>query len=322
MKALVTGGTGFVGGHLIDALRAAGAAVTALVRSPEKARRLADHRVTIVVGDLFDYPALERAAQGQEVVFHVAGLLAARREAELLEVNREGTRRLVQVAQRAGIRRLVSVSSLAAGGPASPEAPLVGHEPARPVTGYGRSKLAGEEAVRASELAWTIVRPPVVYGPGDREMLRVFKAAGIGIAPVFGDGSQRLSLVYGPDLARALVAAALSDEAIGGVYYPAHPEILTSRSLIEAVGRAAGRRVRIVPLPEVVGRAALRITDAAARLAGRATLLNYDKANEFFQPAWTCDPEPFTAATGWSAEHDLARGARETLAWYRAHGWL
>ncbi len=321
MRVLVTGGTGFVGGHLIDVLLARGLHVTALVRSTEKARSLAERGVELVVGDLLDLPALDRAAARQDLVFHVAGLIAARSEAELLEVNREGTRRLVQAAEAAGVARLLFVSSLAAGGPAS-DTPLRGPEPPNPVTGYGRSKLAGEDVVRESGLAWTIVRPPVVYGPGDKEMLRVFKAAAFGFAPVFGDGSQRLSLVYGPDLAAALVSAGQSDATRGRVYYPAHPEIVTSRSLVETVGRAAGRRVRVVGLPELVGRAALRVTDTTARLLGRATVLNYDKANEFFQPAWTCDPAPLTEATGWVATHDLARGAEETLAWYRARGWL
>jgi nucleoside-diphosphate-sugar epimerase len=321
MRVLVTGGTGFVGGHLIDVLLAQGLHVTALVRSTEKARSLAERGVVLVVGDLLDLPALDRAAARQDLVFHVAGLVAARSEAELLEVNREGTRRLVQAAEAAGVPRLLFVSSLAAGGPAL-DTPLRGPEPSNPVTGYGRSKLAGEDVVRESGLAWTIVRPPVVYGPGDKEMLRVFKAAALGFAPVFGDGSQRLSLVYGPDLAAALVSAGQSDATRGRVYYPAHPEIVTSRSLVETVGRAAGRRVRIVGLPEFVGRAALRVTDTTARLLGRATVLNYDKANEFFQPAWTCDPTALTDATGWAATHDLARGAEETLAWYRARGWL
>lgn len=322
MKALVTGATGFVGGHLAHALLESGHEVTALVRSPARGATLARRGVRLVEGHLADADTLRRAVTGHEVVYHVAGLIAARSEAEFFEVNREGTARLAAAAREAGIARLVLVSSLAAAGPTRPGAPLSGHEPPRPVTRYGRSKLAAEEAVRASGVPWTIVRPPAVYGPADREMFRVFRAATLGLAPVFGDGELELSLVYGPDLARALVAAATTPATLGGVYYAAHPERVTSRELVTRIGRAAGRRVRILGVPRPVARAILRVTDTAARLAGAATVLSLDKANEFLQPAWTCDPAALTAATGWAAEHDLDRGAAATLAWYRQMGWL
>ena len=322
MNVLVTGATGFVGGHLVDALLARGDTITALVRDPGKAKELIRRGVGLVVGDLDDVPALERAARDQEVIYHLAGLIAARDEAEFLRVNRDGTERLVTAAERVGASRLVLISSLAAGGPSEPDRPLVGVERPQPVTRYGRSKLAGEEVVRAARLSWTIIRPPVVYGPGDREMLRVFRAASLGIAPVFGDGSQRLSLVFGPDLAGAIVAAGTAAHTAGAVYYPCHPETITSRELVTIVGRAVGKRVLRIGIPGPVGRALLWTTDTAARLTGRATLLSLDKAAEFLAPAWTADPGPLTQATSWSATHDFETGARRTVEWYRARGWL
>lgn len=322
MKALVTGATGFVGGHLAGTLLDAGFEVTALVRSPARGAELARRGVRLVGGDLGSVETLARAVEGHDLVFHVAGLIAARNEAEFMAVNRDGTARLVAAARQAGTGRLVLVSSLAAGGPTTPGTPLAGHEPARPVTRYGRSKLAAEEAVRSSGLPWTIVRPPAVYGPADREMFRVFRAATLGIAPVFGDGSLELSLVYGPDLAHALVLAGTAPATRGGVYYAAHPEVLTSRDLVIRIGQAAGRRVRVIRLPALLARSALGVAELAARLAGRATVLSVDKANEFLQPAWTCDPTPLSAATGWQPEHDFDRGARATLDWYRRMGWL
>jgi nucleoside-diphosphate-sugar epimerase len=322
VRAFVTGATGFIGRHLTEALVARGIRVTALVRSAVKGRELAHLGVQVVEGDLARRPPSAGALAGHDVLFHVAGLVAARDEAEFLAVNRDGTRRLTALAREAGIGRFVLVSSLAAGGPSSAETPLRGNEPPRPVTRYGRSKLAAEVAVRESGLPWTIVRPPATYGPGDREMHRLFRAASLGVAPVLGRGSLRLSLVFGPDLARALVAAAEADRTLGGVYYAAHPEIVTSRHLLERLGNAVGRRVRVVSVPEAAARVLLYLTGAAARLAGRATVLNPDKANEFFQPAWTCDPAPLVEATGWRAEVDLERGAHLTVAWYREKRWL
>ena len=322
MKALVTGATGFVGSHLAEALRRRGDEVTALVRSPGKAAALGPLGVRLVAGDLSDADSLARAVEGQDVVFHVAGLVAARDEAEFMRGNRDGTAGLVAAASAAGRPRLVLVSSMAAGGPAQPGEPLTGTEPARPVTFYGRSKLAAETAVTSSSLPWVIVRPPTVYGPRDREVLKVFRMARLGLAPVFGDGSQQLSAVHGADLAEALVAAATSAATIGKMYYPCHPEIFTSAEFVRAIGTAMGRRVALVPVPAPVGRALLAVTEASARLVNQTTILTRDKANEFFQEAWIGDPRPLTRDSGWRAKHDLRSGLADTIRWYRDAGWL
>ena len=176
--------------------------------------------------------------------------------------------------------------------------------------------------MRGSGMAWTILRPPTVYGPWDTEMLKVFRLARLGVAPVFGDGGQELTRVYAPDFAEALLAAATSERTVGRIYNACHPETLTTRELVLAVGRAVGRRVRTFPLPEWLSRGVLTLTGAAARVTGRATILTPDKANEFFQPAWLGDPAPLHRDTGWRAAHDLAAGLAETAAWYREQGWL
>ena len=322
MNALVTGATGFVGSHLAEALHRRGDEITALVRSPRKAESLAPLGARIVAGDLDDPVALARAVEGQDVVFHVAGLVAARDEDEFLRCNRDGTAGLVAAAARAQASRFVYVSSMAAGGPAQPGHPLTGSEPARPVTAYGRSKLAGEAVVAAADVPWVIVRPPTVYGPRDREVLKVFRMARIGIAPVFGDGTQQLSAVHGADLAAGLIAAGTAPTTPGNIYYACHPEVVTSAAFVRAVGTALGRRVTLVPVPVRLGRALLGATEAAARLAGRTTILTRDKANEFFQAAWTGDPAPLVRDAGWQPAYDLAAGLADTFRWYRSAGWL
>lgn len=321
MKALVTGATGFVGGHLISALLKRGDRITALVRSPHKAQALESSGIQLVRGDLDDTAALARASSGQDVIYHLAGLVAARSEAEFLRVNREGTRHLLEAASANSSAYFVLVSSAAAGGPSERGKPLTGTEPPRPVTAYGRSKLAGEEVVKQGPLAWNILRPPAVYGPGDREVLKVFKIARTGIAPVFSGGRQELSLVYGPDLGEAIAAVGHGNSR-GRVYYPCHPEVITSGEMVMAIGEAMGKSVRIIPLPFALARGMLGITGLAARISGKATILTPDKANEFFQPAWTGDPSSLSADTGWRAEHDFDAGARKTFNWYREEGWL
>ncbi len=322
MKAMVTGATGFVGSHLVEALHQRGDEVTALVRSPKKAVALAPWNVRTVRGDLDEPESLLQATRGQDVVFHVAGLVAAQNEREFLRCNRDGTANLLSAAGASGVSRFVLVSSMAAGGPAAPDQPLTGVEPPRPVTAYGRSKLAAEGVVTAGALPWVILRPPTVYGPRDREVLKVFRMARFGIAPVFGDGSQQLSAIHGADLAAALVAAGSTDAALGKIYYPCHPEIATSASFVRSIAEAMGRRVSLIPVPSVVGRSLLGVTELAARVAGQTTILTRDKANEFFQQAWIGDPSPFTRDSGWRATHDLRSGLADTYRWYRSAGWL
>lgn len=322
MKALVTGATGFVGSHLAEALKRHGHEVTALARSPRKAEALTFQGARIVPGDLHDTAALDRAAAGQDIIYHVAGVVAARDETEFLRANRDGTINLIAAAERGGSPRFVLVSSLAAAGPARPGTPLTGRETPHPVTAYGRSKLAAEEAVRGSSLDWSIVRPPIVYGPRDREVLKIFRLARLRLAPVFGDGSQELSAVHATDLAEALVAVGQSTAAVGGTYVAGHPEVFTSAELGQSVGRAMGGSVTTIRIPPPVARALLWLTEGGARLTRQVTILTADKANEFFQPAWTGDPAPLTRDTGWRATYDLQRGLADTYEWYRQAGWL
>ena len=322
MKALVTGATGFVGSHLTEALRRRGDEVTVLARSAAKASNLSPLEVRVVPGDLHDAQALSRAVEGQDVIYHVAGVIAARSEADFFRSNRDGTAQLAKAAEGGGRPRFVLVSSMAAAGPSRRGCPLVGTEPARPVTAYGRSKLAAEQVITGSRLPWSIVRPPMVYGPRDLEVLKVFRLARLGLAPVFGDGTQELSAIHGVDLAEALTAVGTCPGAVSRTYYACHPRIFTSAEFVLAVAASMGRSVRLIRVPLGVGKVALRITELSARLARKATILTTDKANEFFEAAWTGDPAPLARDTGWNPTFDLTQGLAQTYAWYRSAGWL
>jgi nucleoside-diphosphate-sugar epimerase len=324
VRVFVTGGTGFIGAHVVAALQARGHEPVCLVRDVAKATaKFAAPTPTLVDGDLADIGALARGCDGVEAVVHLAGLTAARSRAELFAVNADGTRAMVDVvrASHGAVRRVIHVSSLSAAGPAPFGVPLTGAEPAHPVSDYGRSKLAGETHVRELHVPWAILRPPAVYGPHDREFLRLFKLAARGVAPLFGGGAQRLSLIYGPDLADAIVAC-LERMPPPGVYYPAHPETTTARALVEDIGTALATRTRVLPLPRALVRPLFFVTGTAARLVRRATLLTADKANEILADAWTCSPAGLEASVGWQARTDLTTGLRATSDWYRAAGWL
>ena len=321
MRAFVTGGTGFVGAHLVQALLRRGDDVTCLVRSPEKAATLGWRNVRVVRGDLGNQDALRQGCSNADVVYHVAGRISARDLDEFMRDNRDGTAHVLEAAgSRPG--RFVLVSSIAAAGPTQPGRPIDETRVPQPITDYGRSKLAAELLVRQGPCPWTIVRPVVVYGEWDREVLKVFRAVRLGVAPVFGDGSQELSVIYAGDLAEALIAAGTAPDTAGRTYFATHPTYTTSRALVNAIGEAMAKRVRVIPIPRAVGRASLWAIGSVAHLFGVSTILSGDKANEFLAPAWTCTADALQRDSGWKAGTELASGLRKTAEWYRANKWL
>lgn len=320
MKAFVTGATGFVGSHVAEALLARGDAVTCLARQPERAAALATRGAALVQGSLEDDAALASAVTGAEVVYHIAGLIAGS-EAEYFAVNQAGTRRLVAAVRRtAPGARFVYVSSQAAVGPGRR---LAEDAPCGPVSPYGRSKLAGEEAVRgAADLTWVIVRPPSVYGPRDRAFLPLFRLARRGLAPVFGSGAQELSLVYVADLADAITRAGTRAEAAGRTYHLAHPDVVTSRELVGILGRAVGTRPLVIPVPLLAMQVLVAGLGVIRAALGRRNVVNLGRLAEYFAPAWTFNVTRAERELGWRAAHDLGSGLSETAAWYREQGLL
>lgn len=328
MRVFVTGGTGFIGSHLVTRLIEQDFEVRCLVRDRSKAEELFGNQMPeLIPGNLENTQALEEGCSGAEAVFHLAGVTAARSEAEFYRTNSEGTRRLAQAATLGStLQSFIYLSSLAAAGPAERGRPISNPEAADPVTNYGRSKLAGEDAVRRSDLPWIIIRPPAVYGPRDTEFLRVFKFSGLGIAPLFGDGSQELSLIFASDLVEALIATAHKGTK-EKTYYAAHRDVVTSQKFVELVYRevkqkGAGARPFLIKVPSLAVRAILHVTGTAANLLGAATVLSPDRAGEFLAPAWTCDPTELESDTGWRARHSTQEGIAQTAAWYRENRWL
>lgn len=335
MKAFVTGATGFVGSHLVDALLERGDDVTSLVRSPAKAQRVFTARKPrLFPGSLNDPSALRTACKGVDVVFHLAGVTAARDRTQFLEVNESGTRAVVEAARDVApnLERFVQVSSLAAAGPAQRGHPLTEDAPPHPISDYGVSKLASEEVVKASGLPWTILRPPAVYGPRDVELRRVFSFARFGIRVVFGDGGQELSLIHVTDLINGMIRAALGTGP-GQTYFTCHSEVVTSKQFVSEVNAAvqelrkgkpvaASKSRFALGIPEWFARPALATTGFLAKLVGKPSVLSTDKVDEFYADAWTCSPAALERDAGWKADIPIAAGLRDTARWYRQQGLL
>jgi nucleoside-diphosphate-sugar epimerase len=332
VRAFVTGATGFVGSHLVEALLARGDDVVALVRNRSKAdRRFGDRQPDYVEGDLHDEEALRRGAKQADVIFHIAGITSARDLSEFRRINEDGTRKVVEAAihQGGGLRRMLLVSSLSAAGPTTRGVRLTEDVVPHPLSDYGRTKLAAERIVEASGLPFAIVRPPPVYGPHDMEVRRLFTFAARGFAPVFADGGQELSFVYIDDLVSAMLAA-VERSPPDRTYFVCHPEVLTQEAFVMEVSRAVSavrsgqaRPPRVLlRIPGWAARVALNASDIIMGTIGSSSVLSTDKLREFLAEAWSCSPEALERDAGWRAEVPADEGLRRTAAWYRQHGWL
>lgn len=291
----VTGATGFVGAETLDQLLDARFAVRALARHPQPARG----SVQWITGALDRPDTLDTLMAGADMLLHIAGVVNAPDRAGFEAGNATGTANTIRAMERAGLRRLIHVSSLAAR-----ECDL---------SGYCWSKSVAEDHVRASDLDWTIVRPPAVYGPRDTEFRELLRVARLGVLPVPAAG--RSSLIHVRDLARLLVALCgeagdahagalweVDDATAGGLSHP---------DLAAALGRALGRTVRAVPVPRalLMGIAGL---DAIAR--GRRAKLTTDRVRYMCHPDWVADPERKPPHDFWRPEIPADRGLAEIAA--------
>jgi nucleoside-diphosphate-sugar epimerase len=324
---LITGATGFVGSHVVEAFAGRAPTIRALVRSRNRPHNLAQYDVEPVTGSLEDADSIGRAVEGADVIVHMAAATRAGSAAEFTRVNGEGTRAVVDAIRRSHKppRRLVYLSSLAAVGPARNGQPVGAGSTPAPLTAYGHSKLAGER--HCAELNGicevVILRPPAVYGPRDRDLYEFFRIASVmGLVPVPSGPGRPLQMVHVSDLARAVVQAAATQSPVGGVYH-----IADSRSYLwEEVGclvaESVGRRPRPVRIPAALIELVGAISEGVSKVAGKPSILNRDKTRELLAPGWLCETEAARNKLGFEAEIPLDRGLKETADWYRAHGWL
>lgn len=306
----ITGGTGFVGKHVIKALQAEGFAVRALVRDPSKADGLGD--VDLVAGSLEDASALEVLCRGARAIVHCAGVISARSREEFDAVNVEGTSRLVGAAIDCAVGRVVLVSSLAA------------REPT--LSPYGASKRAGEHVLRekGANLSWSILRPPAVYGPGDRGTLPLIRQLTRRLAVVPGSARSRFSLIFVEDLARAVVAM-LRTGAPAGQIHEVHDGTYDGYSwheLAHLASQTTGRPVRCLFVPRGVAELLAIGATAISRLLGKVPEITTGKVAELYHGDWVCKTNLVEAATEWSAQCDFRSGFPATVNWYKTRGWL
>lgn len=335
-SVLVTGASGFIGRRLVRRLMERGGRVWCLVRAESSIEGLRSAGALLVKGDVTDAGSVERAlAESQAgAVFHLAGLVRAVRRDALARVNTGGVEVIAAAcADRTNPPTLVIVSSLAAAGPCDGDRLRVEGDVPAPVSNYGRSKLAGELAAAgfAAAAPISIVRPPIVFGPGDQGVLEVFRPIarwGVHIVPGWSD--HRLSLLYVDDLVDGLILVAEKGERLirqgkpgQGVYLIAGDDSPTYAEIGGLIAKALGREPPLAlrlagPLLRLVGLGG----DLISRVRGRAGWIGSDKVTEALAGSWTCSSGKIRGQVGWTTAATLAVRLKETAEWYRQAGWL
>jgi nucleoside-diphosphate-sugar epimerase len=304
LTVALTGGTGFIGGAVIRRLLLAGARVRALVRPASISSCFEADGLSWIKGDLGNGESLRRLVEGTSAVIHCAGSVRGLSEADFIPANVTGVERIVQATREsAGMRRFILISSLAA---RSPE-----------ISPYAASKRMGEEALMrgGDGVEWTILRPPAVYGPGDRELLPLLKWIRRGILFAPGGGSGRFSMIYVSDLAEAILACLAGDGAAGGCF-ELHDGKIGGYSWEEVRETAVDlykRSVHRIDIPRWILEAAAGLNTAAARVIGYRPMLTLGKVRELCHDDWACDNAAICSVTGWRPQVGLREGLKRTF---------
>jgi dihydroflavonol-4-reductase len=326
MRAFVTGATGFIGSFLAEDLIKKGYQVRCLVRKTSNLHWIKDLNIEYHYGSLLDSESLQKGLAGCQYVFHLAGLTRARTEQEYFQGNFEGTRLLLDAAlsYKDAIKRFIYVGSQAAAGPSPTITPIDEKQVPGPLTYYGKSKLAGEEYVQkhAADLPITIIRPPVVYGPRDTDVLEFFRTVSKGIIPRLGKQEKYVSIIQVRDLNRGIIMAAENPNAVGQIYFIANQHPYSWKEVAQTTLNLLHKKGIHIAVPLFLMKMVAAVSESIAAVAGKPALVNRQKVIEMEQDYWTCSAEKARQQIGFVNELDLEQGIGETLNWYKENKWM
>ncbi len=327
MLVLVTGASGFVGSHLVRRLLREGDRVRCLVRGSRPRGTLSGLPVDVVEGDVCRPETLGLPLVGVEEVYHLAGRIAAVTPREMHATNVGGTVNLLKAIERTAppVRRFVLCSTQSVVGPSNGGPPVTEASPYRPMNCYAESKAAAERAVIAAGrrgLAYTLVRPPMVFGPRDTALLPFFALAARGLQVHVGPAPKAYSWVYAPDLADAMVRLARSGAAAGKAYFTGHPLPATMDEILDEIAVASGRRGIRWSMPHALLGCLARASALVSQVTGNPGALPSDRLADLTARAWLCRSDAAERDAGWRASTPLPQAIAETVRWYEAHGWF
>lgn len=333
MRILVTGGTGFIGSHLVEALLKRNYEVTCLVRRTSNLKWLERLPVRYVWGDFLKKDSLREAVLGKDIIYHLAGATKSQDKNGYYQANFVATKNLIEVVKSLqpptrdpwhhNLQRFVHISSLAAVGPGAHGEPVTEATLCHPLTDYGKSKLKGEEEVKKyfPHLPITIIRPPVVYGPRDRDLYLYFKSLNYGIKFILG-ARKYINLIHVQDLVEGIIQAAENESGVGKIYFMANDERYSMEYLAHLIAATLRKKRITLHIPDIMIYLLATISEYLAWLKGSPTIFNRQKALEAAQPYWVCNSSRARKELGFRQKITIQEGIQQTLDWYFQNKWL
>lgn len=326
MKALVTGGTGFIGSHLVEALIKRGADVRCLVRKKNDLKWLNHLPVELVEGDCTDSASLREAVQGVDQVFHSAGVTKALKEETYFEINAKGTENLIHACLdiNPSLKKFIYLSSQAAAGPCQDEERKKESDHCEPVSAYGRSKRRGEEFCleHRHRIPLIILRPPAVYGPRDRDVYAFFKILKKRIKPIFSRHEQHISLCYVDDVVQAALLASDSRGSDGEIFFLSDGQDYRLDQIGDLFEKSMNLHAHRIYIPGWVVSSIATFSELISTFLGKPPLINKGKVEEMVQKNWLCDITKAKTLLGFEPHFTLAEGIKITYEWYLKESWL
>ncbi len=320
MKVFITGATGFIGTNLTNALLLRGDEVLCLVRPGSNITKLQGTGAQLIEGDLLEPEDLTDHILDCDTVFHVAGVTKALTPKEYYRGNVETTMNLLQILQkdRGKTEKLVYISSQAAAGPSISPDFSEDNSPI-PISEYGKSKRQAEKAIlqTKSDYSFTILRPSIVFGPHDNEMLPLFKAAKMGIIPQPGFSDFPVNFIYVADLIEATLLAADHLKGDGKIYFVHDGKPSSWKKMNRLIKEEVNSRAIILPIAQRILQLVCYISGVTAKIRGKATYMNQDKWLEIKQHGWLCSSGKFQREFGFTPRLSLEKAVTETVGWYR-----
>ncbi|MCW3079391.1 NAD(P)-dependent oxidoreductase [Segetibacter sp.] len=325
-KVLITGASGFVGFHLIEAALAKGLDVYAAVRKTSDIKHLSSHKINYIHLNFNSVESLQKELKEKEYDFiiHAAGTTKAKNQEEYNTVNATYTLNLANAAANAGhLKKIVFISSLAALGPSDQTQELITeHKNPHPVTAYGQSKLLAEEQLKKLALPLIILRPTAVYGSRDKDIFIILRTFSKGFEPYIGHIPQQLSFVYVKDLAALSVNALFTSDAANGAYNITDGNCYNRYEMANITKSVLNKKTIKVHLPLPVVKGFALVLEKTYGMLGKTPAINLEKLNELTAINWCCDIEKAKTNLHYNPSYNLQQGLKETLGWYKQNQWL
>lgn len=325
--SVITGGSGFVGSHLVDLLISEGHEVRCIVRKSSSLKWLENKDIKIFDCGLFDKENLKELLKDADYLYHIAGVVKAKTEEDYFKGNVETTRTLLEALEESGnknISRVLIMSSQTACGPSLNGEVCDEETTPHPITTYGRSKRAQEELAISfmHKFPITLTRAPAVYGERDTEIYLVFKTYNQGLMTIVGFDNKEVSLIHVADLVRGVYEASLSANAIGQIYFISSEEFYTWPQVGKELKRVFGKSALTLRLPHFLVYSVAAIAQFFAMFSSKPATFNLEKARDFVQTYWTCDVSKAKRDFGYEQKISLSDGLNRTISWYKEMKWL